>query len=75
MQDDSHHFLVQCPFEGMTKIVHIANNSVPSDGVSPVNRSPLGQGPVQQMRERHMAEHHAVVAARNEMKFDMSIAM
>ena len=41
-EDGSHHFLIQCPFEGMTKIGHIADDSIPSDGVSPVDRSPLG---------------------------------
>ena len=42
MEDGAHHFLVQCPFESMTKIGHIGDGSVPSNGVFPVDRSRLG---------------------------------
>ena len=75
MQDDVHHLLIQRSFKRSAKIGHIADDSVASDGMSPIDWRSLTPCPFQQMRERHVAEHHAVVVACDELKFDMRVGM
>ena len=75
MEYEVYDLLLQGAFECASEIGHVAHDCVASDRVTPIDCRTLWEVPMQEMCQGHVAEHHAVIIAGNEAKFDMRVAV